>query len=114
MPVFAFCRQISGAEFEEQKLASSQKAMEELLEILLTDQKISEKDRRKKLKQVTKHSSNAQSTSYPRGVDWYRSSVELITKRRSYLPQVRVCLPVKSDWAPVPHVFDSFTPLLCV
>ncbi|XP_039985699.1 DEP domain-containing protein 1A [Xiphias gladius] len=54
MPVFAFCRQISGAEFEEQKLASSQKAMEELLEILLTDQKISEKDRRKKLKQFQK------------------------------------------------------------
>uniref|UniRef100_A0A3P8TGM3 DEP domain containing 1a n=1 Tax=Amphiprion percula TaxID=161767 RepID=A0A3P8TGM3_AMPPE len=45
--------------FEEQKLASSQKAMEELLEILLTDQNISEKDRRKKLKQVTKHFHNS-------------------------------------------------------
>ncbi|XP_024909952.1 DEP domain-containing protein 1A isoform X2 [Cynoglossus semilaevis] len=50
VPVFAFCRQISGAEFEQQKQASSQQAMEELLEILLTDQNISEKDRRKKLK----------------------------------------------------------------
>lgn len=56
MPVYAFCRQISGAEFEQQKQVSSQKAMEELLEILLTDQNMSEKDRRKKLKQVTKHS----------------------------------------------------------
>lgn len=52
VPVFAFCRQISGAEFEQQKQASSQQAMEELLEILLTDQNISEKDRRKKLKLV--------------------------------------------------------------
>ncbi|AWP10567.1 putative DEP domain-containing protein 1A [Scophthalmus maximus] len=51
VPVFAFCRQISGAEFEQQKQASSQQAMEELLEILLTDQNISEKNRRKKLKQ---------------------------------------------------------------
>ncbi|XP_070765363.1 DEP domain-containing protein 1A [Enoplosus armatus] len=54
MPIYAFCHQISGAEFEQQKLASSQKAMEELLEILLTDQNISEKDRRKKLKQFQK------------------------------------------------------------
>lgn len=61
VPTYAFCRQISGAEFEQQKVESSQKAMEELLEILLTDQNISEKDRRKKLKQVTKHSSDAQS-----------------------------------------------------
>lgn len=51
--VHAFCHQISGAEFEQQKLASSQKAMEELLEVILTDQNLSEKDRRKKLKQVT-------------------------------------------------------------
>ncbi|KAM9848845.1 DEP domain-containing protein 1A [Aulostomus maculatus] len=54
MPIYAFCRQISGAEFEQQKLESSQKAMEELLEILLTDQNLSEKDRRKKLKQFQK------------------------------------------------------------
>lgn len=52
--IHTFCHQISGAEFEQQKLASSQKAMEELLELLLTDQNLSEKERRKKLKQVTK------------------------------------------------------------
>ncbi|XP_041862850.1 DEP domain-containing protein 1A isoform X1 [Melanotaenia boesemani] len=54
VPMYAFCRQISGAEFEQQKLESSQKAMEELLEILLTDQNMSEKCRRKKLKQFQK------------------------------------------------------------
>ncbi|XP_035996709.1 DEP domain-containing protein 1A isoform X2 [Fundulus heteroclitus] len=54
MPVYAFCKQISGAEFEQQKAEASQKAMEELLEILLTDQNINEKDRRKKLKQFQK------------------------------------------------------------
>lgn len=52
--IHAFCHQISGAEFEQQKLASSQKAMEELLEMLLSDQNLTEKERRKKLKQVTK------------------------------------------------------------
>lgn len=52
--IHTFCHQISGAEFEQQKLASSQKAMEELLELLLSDQNLSEKERRKKLKQVTK------------------------------------------------------------
>lgn len=51
--IHTFCHQISGAEFEQQKLTSSQKAMEELLEMLLTDQNLSEKERRSKLKQVT-------------------------------------------------------------
>ncbi|XP_072294072.1 DEP domain-containing protein 1A isoform X1 [Eucyclogobius newberryi] len=54
LPIYAFCRQISGAEFEQQKIESLQQAMEELLETLLTDQNISEKDRRKKLKQFQK------------------------------------------------------------
>ncbi|KAK7889840.1 hypothetical protein WMY93_025400 [Mugilogobius chulae] len=54
LPIYAFCRQISGAEFEQQKVDFLQQAMEELLETLLTDQNISEKDRRKKLKQFQK------------------------------------------------------------
>uniref|UniRef100_A0A3B3ZGL4 DEP domain-containing protein n=1 Tax=Periophthalmus magnuspinnatus TaxID=409849 RepID=A0A3B3ZGL4_9GOBI len=54
LPIYAFCRQISGAEFEQQKIESLQQAMEELLETLLTDQNMSEKDRRKKLKQFQK------------------------------------------------------------
>lgn len=75
VPIYTFCHQISGAEFEQQKLESSQKAMEELLEMLLTDQNMSEKDRRKKLKQVTKHPSNAQSeglviTQFDKDMNW--------------------------------------------
>lgn len=58
MPMYAFCKQISGAEFEQQKAESSQKAMEELLEILLTDKNLTEKDRRKKLKQVSEQNQN--------------------------------------------------------
>ncbi|XP_070688566.1 DEP domain-containing protein 1A [Pempheris klunzingeri] len=65
VPVYAFCHQISGAEFEQQKLESSQKAMEELLEILLTDQNISEKDRRKKLKQFQKQYPDIYSRRFP-------------------------------------------------
>ncbi|XP_026202140.1 DEP domain-containing protein 1A isoform X2 [Anabas testudineus] len=65
MPMYAFCRQISGAEFEQQKVESSQKAMEELLEILLTDQNISEKDRRKRLKQFQKQYPDIYSRRFP-------------------------------------------------
>ncbi|GLD49537.1 DEP domain-containing protein 1A isoform X2 [Lates japonicus] len=65
VPVFAFCRQISGAEFEQQKLESSQEAMEELLEILLTNQNMTEKDRRKKLKQFQKQYPDIYSRRFP-------------------------------------------------
>ncbi|XP_076582599.1 DEP domain-containing protein 1A [Chaetodon auriga] len=65
VPIYAFCHQISSAEFEQQKLTSSQKAMEELLEVLLTDQNISEKDRRKKLKQFEKQYPDIYSRRFP-------------------------------------------------
>ncbi|KAM9358522.1 DEP domain-containing protein 1A [Symphorus nematophorus] len=65
MPIYTFCHQISGAEFEQQKLESSQKAMEELLEMLLTDQNMSEKDRRKKLKQFQKQYPEIYSRRFP-------------------------------------------------
>ncbi|XP_071396654.1 DEP domain-containing protein 1A-like [Centroberyx affinis] len=65
VPLHAFCRQISSAEFEQQRMTSSQKAMEELLEILLTNQNISEKDRRKKLKQFQKQYPDIYSRRFP-------------------------------------------------
>ncbi|XP_019132893.1 DEP domain-containing protein 1A isoform X2 [Larimichthys crocea] len=65
VPIYTFCRQISGAEFEQQKLELSQKAMEELLEMLLTDQNLSEKDRRKKLKQFQKQYPDIYSRRFP-------------------------------------------------
>ncbi|XP_054907884.1 DEP domain-containing protein 1A [Poeciliopsis prolifica] len=65
VPMYAFCKQISGAEFEQQKAESSQKAMEELLEILLTDQNLPEKDRRKKLKQFQKQYPDIYSRRFP-------------------------------------------------
>ncbi|XP_059922181.1 DEP domain-containing protein 1A isoform X1 [Gadus macrocephalus] len=54
MLLHAFCRQISSVEFEEQRVAASHKAMEDLLEILLTDRSITDKDRQKRLKQFRK------------------------------------------------------------
>ncbi|XP_042340115.1 DEP domain-containing protein 1A isoform X2 [Plectropomus leopardus] len=68
LPIYAFCRQISGAEFEQQKAESSQKAMEELLEMLLTDQNIREKDRCKKLKQFQKQYPDIYSRRFPSAV----------------------------------------------
>nr|XP_046248405.1 DEP domain-containing protein 1A isoform X2 [Scatophagus argus] len=65
VPIYTFCHQISGAEFEQQKLESSQKAMEELLEMLLTDQNMSEKDRRKKLKRFQKEYPDIYSRRFP-------------------------------------------------
>ncbi|XP_013882536.1 DEP domain-containing protein 1A isoform X2 [Austrofundulus limnaeus] len=67
VPMYAFCKQISGAEFEQQKVESSQKAMEELLEMLLTDQNLNEKDRRKKLKQFQKQYPDIYSRRFPSG-----------------------------------------------
>ena len=54
MLLHTFCRQISSVEFEEQRVAASHKAMEDLLEILLTDRSITDKDRQKRLKQARK------------------------------------------------------------
>ncbi|XP_053718825.1 DEP domain-containing protein 1A isoform X6 [Synchiropus splendidus] len=65
LPVYTFCRQISGAEFEQQKLLTSRQAMEELLEILLTDQNLSDRDRRKKLKQFQKQYPDIYSSRVP-------------------------------------------------
>lgn len=50
----AFCRQISSKEFEEQRVSASQQAMADLLEILLTDSRLGDRERRKKLKQFQK------------------------------------------------------------
>ncbi|XP_061539448.1 DEP domain-containing protein 1A isoform X3 [Phycodurus eques] len=65
LPMYTFCCQISGAEFEQQKLSCSQKAMEDLLEMILTDQNMTEKDRRKKLKQFQKQYPDIYSRRFP-------------------------------------------------
>ncbi|XP_061636382.1 DEP domain-containing protein 1A isoform X2 [Phyllopteryx taeniolatus] len=65
LPMYTFCCQISGAEFEQQKLSCSQKAMEDLLEMILTDQNMTEKDRRKKLKQFQKQYPDIYSRQFP-------------------------------------------------
>uniref|UniRef100_A0A8B9LHP3 DEP domain containing 1B n=1 Tax=Astyanax mexicanus TaxID=7994 RepID=A0A8B9LHP3_ASTMX len=50
-PAHSFCRQISRAEFEEQRVTGSQGAMVELLEGIIQDKSMSFKDKKKKLKQ---------------------------------------------------------------
>ncbi|XP_077390750.1 DEP domain-containing protein 1A isoform X2 [Festucalex cinctus] len=65
LPMPTFCHQISGAEFEQQKLSCSQKAMEDLLETLVTDQNMTEKDRRKRLKQFQKQYPDIYSQRFP-------------------------------------------------
>ncbi|XP_035245853.1 DEP domain-containing protein 1B [Anguilla anguilla] len=47
----SFCRQISKAEFEEQRLRGSQEPMAELLEGIISNKDLSVKDKKKKLKQ---------------------------------------------------------------
>ncbi|XP_051929511.1 DEP domain-containing protein 1B-like [Hippocampus zosterae] len=64
-PPYTFCRQISAAEFEHQKLSYSQKAMEDLLEMLVSDQNMTEKDRCKRLKQFQKQYPDIYSRRYP-------------------------------------------------
>ncbi|XP_068599761.1 DEP domain-containing protein 1A-like [Brachionichthys hirsutus] len=80
LPIHTFCQQISGSEFENQTLAFTQKAMEELLDALLANPSISEKDRRKKLKQFQK--------AYP---DIYRSRFPS-SEQESSKPKIKPAL----------------------
>ncbi|KAM8930257.1 DEP domain-containing protein 1A isoform 2-T2 [Pelodytes ibericus] len=54
VPAYYFCKQISTQEFEAQRLATSQAAIEELLENIVKDRTLSVKDKKKKLKQFQK------------------------------------------------------------
>uniref|UniRef100_UPI00398F7980 DEP domain-containing protein 1A-like isoform X2 n=1 Tax=Pristiophorus japonicus TaxID=55135 RepID=UPI00398F7980 len=54
VPMYTFCQQISTREFEEQKISVSQVAIAELLENIVEDNKLSIKDKRKKIKQFQK------------------------------------------------------------
>ncbi|XP_053325108.1 DEP domain-containing protein 1A isoform X1 [Spea bombifrons] len=53
-PSYYFCKQISRQEFEAQRFATSQAAIEELLESIVRDRRLSAKDKKKKLKQFQK------------------------------------------------------------
>lgn len=48
----SFCRQISPEEFEYQRAYGSQEPLAALLEEIITDAKLSSKEKKKKLKQV--------------------------------------------------------------
>lgn len=50
----SFCRQISPEEFEYQRAYGSQEPLAALLEEVITDNKLSSKEKKKKLKQVKK------------------------------------------------------------
>lgn len=52
--MYTFCQQISSKEFEEQKVTVSEFAITELLENIVQDKILSVKDKKKKLKQVSK------------------------------------------------------------
>lgn len=49
-----FCERVSLLQFEEQKLTTSQKALAELLDQIVNDQKMNTKEKNKKLKMVGK------------------------------------------------------------
>ncbi|XP_049581239.1 DEP domain-containing protein 1A isoform X5 [Syngnathus scovelli] len=86
LPMYTFCRQISGAEFEQQKLSYSQKAMQDLLEMLVSDQNMTEKDRRKKLKQFQKQYPDIYVQRFP--------STEKANKRESK-PKIKAPLLIR-------------------
>ncbi|KAJ7992912.1 hypothetical protein DPEC_G00267000 [Dallia pectoralis] len=65
MPVYAYCRQVSTKEFEEQKMTVSQAAIADLLENLVKDKNMSVKDRKKKLKQFQKLYPNIYARRFP-------------------------------------------------
>lgn len=71
----AYCRQISRAQFEEQRVSGSQGPLQELLEGLVADQELSAKDKRKRLKQFQR--------SYP---DIYRRRFPTAESEAAVLP----------------------------
>ncbi|NWV00868.1 DEP1A protein, partial [Upupa epops] len=54
VPTYSYCRQITPQEFEEQRVATSQAAVAELLENIIKDRNLSVKEKKKKLKQFQK------------------------------------------------------------
>lgn len=52
LPTYSYCQQISTQEFDEQKISTSQVAIEELLESIVRSKSLSLKERRRKLRQV--------------------------------------------------------------
>ncbi|KAM6986018.1 DEP domain-containing protein 1B-like [Aplochiton taeniatus] len=72
----AFCKQISRAEFEEQRVSGSQGPLQELLEGLIADRELSSKDKRKRLKQFQK--------SYP---EIYRRRFPTAESEAAVLPE---------------------------
>ncbi|XP_044528655.1 DEP domain-containing protein 1A [Gracilinanus agilis] len=54
LPEYSYCRRISAQEFDEQKVATSQAAIAELLESIIRDRSLALRDKRKKLKQFQK------------------------------------------------------------
>ncbi|OCT82571.1 hypothetical protein XELAEV_18025097mg [Xenopus laevis] len=65
VPAYYFCKQISTQEFEEQKLATSQAAIIELLENIVRDKTLSIKDKKKKLKQFKKQYPDIYQSRFP-------------------------------------------------
>ncbi|KAL0964984.1 hypothetical protein UPYG_G00275290 [Umbra pygmaea] len=72
----SYCRQISRAEFEEQRVSGSQEPMQGLLEGLIADTELTAKDKRKRLKQFQK--------SYP---EIYRGRFPTAESEAAVLPE---------------------------
>lgn len=117
LPIHTFCHQISSTEFEQQKLAASQKAMEELLEMLLTDQNLSEKERHKKLKQVgwtknlsLKKNQYSPHNSFLKGMGLFTKHAFIIGVENKYLITHRVVRASVSE--AVPRNLQSTVPFV--
>ncbi|XP_018112168.1 DEP domain-containing protein 1A isoform X2 [Xenopus laevis] len=65
VPEYYFCKQISAQEFEEQRLATSQAAIMELLENIVRDKALAVKDKKKKLKQFQKQYPDIYQSRFP-------------------------------------------------
>jgi len=52
IPAISFCERITPQEYKEQSLITSQRSLKDLLNRIVEDESISEKDRKRQLKQV--------------------------------------------------------------
>ena len=54
----SYCEQVSVEEYERQKMSSSQRALQDLLENIIHDRKMNPRDKKKRLKQVHRYPSH--------------------------------------------------------
>ncbi|KAK2164134.1 hypothetical protein LSH36_68g05011 [Paralvinella palmiformis] len=89
-PFVPYCQQVSVAEFEQQRLMGSQEALSSLLEDLIKNKNISQRDKKRHLKQFQKNHPDIYAKRFPNS----QSEVELFPEKPK-IKSVRLIKPLQ-------------------